>query len=173
MKTVDQKIVGLGIGDCFRACVASILEFPIDNMPNFWEQTQDTHNFWKLVNTWVYANFKCKFLVVTFTEETKHLISNILCIAFGQTDRSDEDHAVIWLNGLIHDPHPSKTGIINDPDTFAIFIPVDFKCKRKPTNSEILKRFYLWLDERYGDAHPHRQFMKMAWIEAFNQGMNY
>ena len=37
--------------------------------------------------------------------------------------------------------------------------------------SEIMKRFYAWLDEKYGDAHPHRYHMKMAWMEAFKQGM--
>jgi hypothetical protein len=36
---------------------------------------------------------------------------------------------------------------------------------------EIMKCFYSWLDEKYGDAHPHRQFMKMAWKEAFKQGV--
>ena len=39
--------------------------------------------------------------------------------------------------------------------------------------SEIMKRFYKWLDKEYGDAHPHRQFMKMAWLEAFKQGLEY
>ncbi len=36
--------------------------------------------------------------------------------------------------------------------------------------SEVLKEFYSWLDETYGDAHPHRFFMKMAWIEAYRRG---
>jgi len=29
--------------------------------------------------------------------------------------------------------------------------------------SEYMNVFYAWLDANYGDAHPHRQFMKMAW----------
>jgi len=36
---------------------------------------------------------------------------------------------------------------------------------------DIMKLFYKWLDEKYGDDHPHRIFMKMAWKEAFKQGM--
>jgi hypothetical protein len=40
-------------------------------------------------------------------------------------------------------------------------------------NTDAMKLFYKWLDEKYGDAHPHRHFMKMAWMEAFKQGMNY
>jgi len=39
--------------------------------------------------------------------------------------------------------------------------------------SEIMKKFYGWLDEKYGNAHPHRQHMKMAWMEAFKQGVEF
>ena len=44
--------------------------------------------------------------------------------------------------------------------------------KRHDVNSgDIMKRFYAWLDEKYADAHPQRHYMKMAWKEAFRQGM--
>ena len=35
MKPVDQTIVAIEDGDCTRACLASILELPIDAVPNF------------------------------------------------------------------------------------------------------------------------------------------
>jgi hypothetical protein len=40
----------------------------------------------------------------------------------------DEDHAVVWLNGIIHDPHPLRVGIKGLPDTFTFFMPlrIDF-----------------------------------------------
>lgn len=34
MKGQKQKIVDTNIGDCFRACMASLLELPIDVLPN-------------------------------------------------------------------------------------------------------------------------------------------
>lgn len=34
MKEQRQKIVDKGIGDCFRACMATLLELPIDVLPN-------------------------------------------------------------------------------------------------------------------------------------------
>ena len=45
MKKVYQAVFEEGLGDCFRACVAAIFEFPIEHMPNFWEQTQDPEEF--------------------------------------------------------------------------------------------------------------------------------
>jgi hypothetical protein len=35
MKPVYQKITEIGKGDCWRACIASILELDIDSVPNF------------------------------------------------------------------------------------------------------------------------------------------
>jgi len=45
MKPAMQTIFDDVYGDCFGACVASIFEFPIEEMPNFWEQTQDVSEF--------------------------------------------------------------------------------------------------------------------------------
>lgn len=35
MKPVFQKIIGGGKGDCWAACIASILELDLDSVPNF------------------------------------------------------------------------------------------------------------------------------------------
>jgi len=35
MKPVYQKVIEQGKGDCWRACIASILELDIDEVPNF------------------------------------------------------------------------------------------------------------------------------------------
>ena len=48
----------------------------------------------------------------------------------------------------------------------------------EPSEVEILEAFEDWLDEKYGDSHPHRRqfwggFMEMAWLEAFKRGMRF
>src|SRR5262245_45006179 len=35
MKPVDQTVFGLPHGNCFAACVASVIELPIEKVPNF------------------------------------------------------------------------------------------------------------------------------------------
>lgn len=126
MKPVDQLVVGkLGLGDCFRACVASIFEFPIEEMPNYWDQTQDAHEFWMLVNEWTRKRLGVACITVSVAKEHAYIMDDVLCVAQGRQNRSDEEHAVVWKNGLIHDPHPARAGLINEPDTFTFFAPID------------------------------------------------
>ena len=124
MKPADQIVTTKGLGDCFRASVASIFEFPIHDMPNFWEKTQDAHEYWILTSHWIGENLRHRCLTVQLSRGTEYQISGVLCVAMGTTARGGEDHAVVWLDGLLHDPHPSKTGIDNKPDTFTVFIPI-------------------------------------------------
>ena len=126
MKPVSQIVFDDILGDCFRACVASIFEFPTEGMPNFWEQTQDVDEFWKMNNEWLMKNKGYRLLNCVFSNEHKHLIDDVLCIACAKSPRGDTDHAVVWCSGEIaHDPHPSGAGLAEDPDTFTIFVPID------------------------------------------------
>jgi len=125
MKPVQQTIFDDTHGDCFRACVASIFEFPIDKMPNFWEQTQDLSEYWKLNNDWLMKEYGFKAVSFEFLPEDMHVIEDILCVACAKSPRGDADHAVVWRNGLIHDPHFSNAGLAENPNTFTVFIPED------------------------------------------------
>lgn len=125
MNPVNQTVFDDVYGDCFRACVASIFEFPIEHMPNFWEQTQDVSEFWKLNNTWLIREFGFKVLHFQLLPEDRHVIDDVLCVACAKSPRGDTDHAVVWQNGLVYDPHPSGAGLAEDPDTFTLFVPVD------------------------------------------------
>jgi len=126
MKKVYQTVFQYPLGDCLRACIASIFEFPIDDMPNFWDQTQDTSEFWKLVNDWVSKNKGYRCISFEFKKKDRHLVDGILCIACAKSPRcKDEDHAVVWRDGIVHDPHPSNAGLTEEPDTFTLFIPLD------------------------------------------------
>jgi len=125
MKPAMQTIFDDVYGDCFRACVAAIFEFSIEEMPNFWEQTQDVSEFWQLNNDWMMKNCGFKVLSVHFSPEDKHVVSGLLCVACAKSPRGDADHAALWRDGLLHDPHPSQAGLAEDPDTFIIFVPID------------------------------------------------
>lgn len=126
MIPVDMEVYKDNLGDCFRACVASIFEFPVGDMPNFWEQTQDAAIFWELVDKWTSSKMGYKTIPLKVTQGLEFLIKDIICIACGSTPRSREQHAVVWKNGCIHDPNPSRCGI-GDPEVFVIFAPMDIK----------------------------------------------
>ncbi len=125
MKPIFQIVFDATLGDCFRACVASIFEFPIEKIPNFWGQTQDVDEFWQLNDDWLVQNKGFRCLHFELSPGNEHVISDLLCVACGKTIRCDEEHAVVWQNKLIHDPHFSGVGLAKDPNTFTIFVPID------------------------------------------------
>lgn len=111
MKPVNQKclIENGEIGDCVRACTASILELNADEVPHFvenepgiawyptWEKFMQNHG----INPIMYDDYP-RFLGYS--------------IASGTSERGSK-HMVVLFNGdLAHDPHPSKKGL-KDTDT--------------------------------------------------------
>ena len=127
MKPVHQTEFRQGLGDCLRACLATIFEIPISMMPNFWESTQDASVFWRETNTWLHENHGYRCMPISVNPGHEYLMEDLLCIASGKTVRGDEGHAVVWRNRMIHDPHPSGLGLLNDePDVFIILVPTRF-----------------------------------------------
>jgi len=125
VQPVTQTIFDDVYGDCFRACVASIFEFPIETMPNFWEQTQDVSDYWKLTNAWAVKTLGFKVVNFQFSPNDRHVMDGLLCVACAKSPRGDIDHAVVWQDSLVYDPHPSGAGLAEEPDTFTLFIPID------------------------------------------------
>lgn len=125
MKCLDQTRFDEKYGDCLRACIASIFDFPsVDFMPNFWEETQDSTEFWELVNAWMKKNLQYGAIVVNAENDKLFYLDHLLCIAIGNREDTHEEHAVVWRNGLVHDPHPNRKGLSSDPKTFVILVPL-------------------------------------------------
>jgi hypothetical protein len=64
VKPVDQRYFAgptVPLGDCFRACVASIFELELDEVPHFmdldyriWHVDRSKSNWWSMVNAWAW-----------------------------------------------------------------------------------------------------------------------
>lgn len=105
-----------GYGDCFNACLASILELPIEEIPEIYPITKgDWHNQWRL---WLAdQGLKIDYLLVDEDE-----VPDGFSIASVDTSRVYPDthrkagenisHAVVCLKGeVIHDPFPGGSEI--------------------------------------------------------------
>ena len=119
MKPVIQNDITFETGDCFGACVASILELPRESIPNF--HTSSPRDFDKNVAEW------CKdqgFVLLDITLQDQSLVDSCYVVANGISPRNkDFHHSVVWFNGEIaHDPHPDGGGLPDGPETFTIFI---------------------------------------------------
>lgn len=97
---------GSGIpGNCLQAAVASILDKPLELVPHFIL----FKNWFEAVRAYI-DGIGCQIHI--FSKDP-----GVECIAIGLSPRQVR-HAVIWDGGLVHDPHPSRAGFVEDPDEF-------------------------------------------------------
>ena len=123
MIPVDQTITNFETGNCMQACVASIFELPLDDVPNFMKDGKD--NYANNIKIWS-KEMGLSILDVELNEDFEKYMSNCYMVAVGKSPRGTKDwhrHGVIWFNGeMTHDPHPLKAGIDGKPEFFTIFI---------------------------------------------------
>lgn len=139
MKPVFQQIFDERKGDCFAACLASLLEIPLADVPNFREiQTSGGRDMIQLADEWLRENHRKRFLGIEIYhpsggERTDICLLNRLFYAnegeyvllSGESPRKNADgstkyHCVIgkadcWGFDVVHDPHPEGGGIVGQP----------------------------------------------------------
>ena len=126
MQVVSKTLHGEGdrLGDCYRACVASLLDLPTGEVPHFTEEAERAdpdvghHGAWGAANRWLKPR---GFVLVYVRVELGVLLApmGVVCIAHGQSPRGDFGHSVLWcpaLAEIVHDPHPSRDGIVGLPE---------------------------------------------------------
>jgi hypothetical protein len=117
MIPVDQTTFGEGVGYCFSACVASILELSIGEVPFFGADEL----WWDRFQEWLgprelYA--MCITYRAGHTPRGFHILS-------GKSPRGDFLHATVARGAdVVHDPHPSRDGIHSRVDCVVI-VPND------------------------------------------------
>jgi hypothetical protein len=108
MKPVDQTTFGTPGGNCFSACVASLLELSIEDVPYFMGDTKEEGEEWlERFEEWLapLGLYPLMFKCGDHRPEGLH----ILC---GKTSRGD--HGVVARGSdMIHDPHPSRIGLLS------------------------------------------------------------
>lgn len=122
-------IEGKQRGDCFRACIASILEIPIADVPHFvaiehdwWGEVQRWLAKWDLFALWIRLGDE---LALGYPAEETYVILN------GNSPRgAGLKHSVVgrikdgWTWEVAYDPHESGDGIIGPADSAVLFVPM-------------------------------------------------
>lgn len=125
MKPVFQTIPGSPLGNCQNACIASILEVPIEAIPPRWV---GDGTGWAEASGWEVFNRLDAALApfgvrwIQFPADTMAWsAAGVWCILMGPSPRSTEgnpiSHAVVGrsVNGgdweIVHDPHPDGGGL--------------------------------------------------------------
>lgn len=137
MKPVFQTTFGSPGGNCFQACVASILEMPIDALPAFGQDVRFLDKGqWYIprMSEWLIAHCGVGMLLITNEKGGAHeFIQSAIVIAGGDTTRGTlGGHCVVWQDGrCIHDPYPGGEGLSRPPEEFYLFFLPDPSKGRK------------------------------------------
>jgi hypothetical protein len=125
-----QTRFGVGEGNCFPACIASILEIPLEQVPHFFEGSAGgfwTQEQWDAVRQFAL----CKGLGVTWLDPDdpaddqwceRLLESHVPYVIFGKQRGGDAGHCVVGCHGeMVHDPHPGGKGLEGKPFMYLLF----------------------------------------------------
>lgn len=130
MLPVDQTSFGKPHGNCFSACVASILHLPVEDVPWF----MGPEDWWAGFLDWLRPrglsaiSFPLRDGVCGYLDGVHHILS-------GKSPREQDgellDHSVVALGEeVVHDPHPSRGGLVTRTDTIILF-PLDLGAWRR------------------------------------------
>ena len=114
MKPVYQTREGYPNGNCLQACIASVLEVSLDDVPEIPPESAD----WVADLHTILAPYGYYTVDIT-TDGTIpqgwHLIA-------GKSPRGDFYHSVVGLDGeMVHDPHLSGDGL-RTTEAFTLFV---------------------------------------------------
>jgi len=124
MKPVYQTEFGEQRGNCLQACVASVLELPLENVPHFCLEEN-----WVMALASFLSRFGLAPLIFDFdacqADDWKptgfHLIG-------GKSPRGIL-HSVVGYNGeIVHDPHPASDGLRTIEDYLVFVATLDRRC---------------------------------------------
>jgi len=132
VKPVDQTTFGFPGGNCFSACVASLLELPIDEVPYFMHTDDDPNGekWFDRFEAWLRPyGFWAIFLRLAGPNDDWAPAG--WCILGGQSPRAragredDDLHTVVAFGREVrHDPHPSRKGLVDVRDCM-VLVPLD------------------------------------------------
>ena len=122
MIPVDQTKFGKPDGDCFAACIASVLEVPLESLPNLNGYSED--DWWLKTQEWVEENSDYSYIEVSITglKEAAPIFGNSYWIATGKSPRGGCNHAVVFCRDkMVHDPYPDRAGLLGEPTSAGFF----------------------------------------------------
>lgn len=136
---VDQTRFGFDAsvappGNCWASCIASILGVPLENVPDeaaTWKEGLTSRSSWRIYEPIVHAWLRDRgyvILQITLPDDFEFPGGvEPYCIMSGPSPRNPEyDHAVVAKGKtMVHDPHPSKAGLLPGNRTYEFFVSID------------------------------------------------
>lgn len=114
MKPIDMTKFGPNNGNCFSACLASILEVPLEEVPEV--QPELKGRWMEPFDAWLAARGLALIDVSLRRSKLYEPSDGVWCVLSGPSPRYDCDHSVVGLSHdgdivMEFDPHPSREGL--------------------------------------------------------------
>jgi hypothetical protein len=127
MAILDHGKPGSEFGDCFRACVATVMNLPGDQVPHFCRRPHPASRWVMRLNDWLSPRGLVYMAISGAPDWCWIRHWPVMVIAGGKSPRGDFDHAVVGRVSrsgfeMLHDPHPSRAGLVGDPDDYGMFV---------------------------------------------------
>ena len=125
MKPVKQTIYNQsvnGVGNCLQACIASIFELPLSEVPNFIEYERgNSENLQAMIEWLKPMGFKPLTLWFADWNDLNNWKPPGYHMIYGYSERGIK-HAVVGYQGeMVFDPHPDNTGL-STVDSYTVFV---------------------------------------------------
>jgi hypothetical protein len=140
MTPVDQLVlhdptVPEQLGDCLRACIASLLDLPADQVPHFVQDgyyagdlDDDGDQWYRLLRGWL-RDRGMDVLWPAADDVGEYLPWSLLdlCLLCGPSPRGPFLHVVVGRpdGTVVHDPHPSRDGLAGAATSIALLVPAE------------------------------------------------
>ncbi len=121
MRPTDQTRYGER-GNCFSACIASLLEIPIEIVPNFISERHDVPQS-ALLNQWLAPLNLHALYCETDIMHPEHAVPDGFYILTGTSPRGRLHVVIAAGKEIVHDPHPSRAGL-TEVDGFVVILPL-------------------------------------------------
>lgn len=118
MRPVDQTIFDSPHGNCFQACVASVLEFELEAVPHFCDGKNPR---WLLdLEEWLLPLGLAPLLIQA---KGCPALDTTYALAGGPAERGVKHSVVVCGFDVVHDPHPFRAGLV-EVDDYLFFVKV-------------------------------------------------
>jgi len=118
-------------GNCLAACIASICEVPLDDVPQPTREELASVEQWHLYLVRLHEGFLWArgvyLLPVSYLTNTAQSVAPMgYSILTGRSPRTGGYHSVVCFDGeVVHDPHPQGKGELGEWHNWQVFVSLD------------------------------------------------
>lgn len=108
-------------GNCYAACLASLLEIPLDRVPD-----DLTGPDWLDRANAFLVQYRLRAMTFAWDTERPWPFGPVWHVVSGRSPRGNWQHACVGFGGFVdHDPHPEGGGLVGTEREIDIFVTID------------------------------------------------